>query len=211
MTTCKTAEGAKPVTRLDFLRHGQPEGGNRFRGNGVDDPLSELGWAQMRATTNTIGDWQHIVSSPMQRCHAFAKWLASERTLPMTVEKDLREVGFGSWEGTARHTLMTERQAEYEAFYRDPVHNRPPGAEALADFGQRVAAIFDALLDRHRGERILVVAHAGVIRAAIGHVLQSPPACWYRAEVMNAALTRFADDGTARRLIAHNWLPSLPD
>jgi hypothetical protein len=30
------------ATTLDYLRHGQPVGGTRFRGNGVDDPLSDL-------------------------------------------------------------------------------------------------------------------------------------------------------------------------
>ena len=197
------------MTRLDFLRHGQPEGGNRFRGNGVDDPLSTEGWAQMRATAATIDDWQRVVSSPMQRCQAFAAWLSNERALPLSIETDLREVGFGSWEGTSRQELMTERREEYEFFYRDPVNNRPPGAEALADFGQRVGRAFERLLNTYEGERILVVAHAGVIRAAVGHVLASPPERWYRSDVANAALTRFEHDATNTRLVVHNWLPRL--
>lgn len=197
------------MTRLDFLRHGQPEGGNRFRGNGVDDPLSARGWTQMRATAATIDDWQLIVSSPMQRCHAFAKWLSRERALPLSIDADLREVGFGSWEGVTRQELMTERREEYASFYRDPVNNRPPGAEPLADFGDRVGRAFERLLQTYAGERVLVVAHAGVIRAAVGHVLESPPACWYRSDVANAAVTRFERDPEATRLVFHNWLPSL--
>ena len=55
-------------TTLDYLRHGQPTGGSRYRGHGVDDPLSELGWEQMRGTTEGIDDWQAVISSPMQRC-----------------------------------------------------------------------------------------------------------------------------------------------
>ena len=59
-------------TTLDFLRHGQPNGGSRYRGNGVDDPLSDLGWRQMRDTTAGVAGWQRVISSPMQRCVAFA-------------------------------------------------------------------------------------------------------------------------------------------
>ncbi len=34
-------------TKIDIIRHGEPIGGPRFRGHGVDDPLSEKGWEQM--------------------------------------------------------------------------------------------------------------------------------------------------------------------
>lgn len=196
-------------TLLDYLRHGQPEGGSRFRGNGIDDPLSETGWRQMRATTAALGGWDALVSSPMQRCIAFAEQLAAQRNLPLEVIDDLREVGFGDWEGLDRATLKSERLAEYRAFYADPVANRPLGAEPLEDFGSRVAAVFDDLLVRYAGRHVLVVCHAGVIRATLGHVTRAAPINWYRAEVDNAALTRFAGDARGARLVAHNWRPQL--
>lgn len=198
-----------PTTLLDFLRHGEPVGGPRFRGNGVDDPLSEKGWHQMRTTTGALGGWQQIVSSPMRRCVEFARALAGEQGLPIAVRDDLREVGFGSWEGADRETLRRERSAEYDAFYQDPVNNRPPGAEPLVAFGARVATVFDGLLGDFPGLHLLVVTHAGVIRATLGHVMQAPPANWYRSEVDNAALTRFVHDLRGARIVTHNWRPNL--
>ena len=56
---------------------------------------------------------------------------------------------------------------------------------------------------------MLVVAHAGVIRAALGHVLQAPPAAWYRVKVDNAGLSRFAREGEITQLHFHNR-PGLP-
>lgn len=197
------------LTRIDFVRHGQPEGGNRFRGHGIDDPLSEQGWKQMRETAAAVTDWQRVISSPMQRCIAFAEWLSQERGLPLDLEPDFREVGFGSWEGVSRSELKGQRRDEYDAFYRDPVNNRPPGAEALVDFGERVSRALNSLVQRHTGQNILVVAHAGVIRAAIGQVLQSPPAFWYQCDVANAGLTRLACEPGNLKLVRHNWLPAL--
>lgn len=199
----------KTATLLDYLRHGEPVGGSRFRGNGVDDPLSDRGWEQMRNTSAAFTGWDRVISSPMQRALAFARWLADERGLPLEVIEDLREVGFGSWEGVARDTLRLERRAEYEAFYDDPVHHRPAGAEPLDLFGARVGAAFDDLVQRHAGEHLLVVCHAGVIRATLGHVVRMPASNWYRTEVDNAALTRFAHDRRGARLVAHNWRPAL--
>lgn len=197
------------ATLLDYMRHGEPVGGSRFRGNGVDDPLSEKGWAQMRATSAALPGWERVVSSPMQRCLAFAQWLATERGLPLEVIDDLREVGFGSWEGIQRDRLREERRAEYEAFYADPVNRRPTGAEPLEAFAARVAAVYEELVQRHAGQRVLVVCHAGVIRATLGHVVRMPALNWYRTEVDNAAVSRFVHDRRGARLVAHNWRPAL--
>jgi len=198
-----------PQTLFDYLRHGEPEGGSKYRGHGVDDPLSDKGWAQMRATVATLDGWTGILSSPLQRCSAFARWLGEERGIPVQIIDDLREVGFGSWEGATRAQLLETRAEEYHAFYADPVNNRPPGAETLQDFGARTARVFEQAALEHRGGRLLVVAHAGVIRATLGHVTQAPPVNWYRAVVDNAAVSRFAHDGQRSKLIAHNWLPQL--
>jgi broad specificity phosphatase PhoE len=197
------------ATLLDYLRHGEPVGGSRFRGNGVDDPLSEKGWRQMRETAAAIGGWQRIVSSPMRRCIEFARWLSDEHGLPLDVQHDLREVGFGDWEGTARRELKKQRRAEFDAFYRDPVNNRPAGAEPLDAFRTRISSVFEHLIATYAGEHLLVVAHAGVIRATFGHVTQAPPVSWYHTCVGNAAVTRFSSNRRGTRLVTHNWRPSL--
>jgi broad specificity phosphatase PhoE len=197
------------LTLLDFLRHGQPVGGSRYRGSGIDDPLSDHGWQQVRDTTSALGGWQRIITSPMRRCAEFAHWFAEQRGLPLETQTALREVGFGEWEGITRAQLRQERRAEYDAFYQDPVGKRPPGAESLDAFSARVNAVIDHLLGAYPGEHLLIVAHAGVIRAALGHVTQAPAVNWYRTAVDNAAITRFSKDRHGLRLVAHNWRPSL--
>ncbi|WP_457675032.1 histidine phosphatase family protein [Thiolapillus sp.] len=197
-------------TRLDFIRHGEPEGGRLYRGAAIDDPLSDKGWKQMWQAVGENCHWERIVSSPLQRCHAFALALGEKHDLPVTVEADFREVGFGRWEGRSPADIQQQAPEEYAAFYADPVHNRPPGAEDLPAFGRRVAKAFENTASAHTGKRVLVVAHAGVIRAVLGHVMQAPPAAWYRAKVDNAGLSRFLLDEKGRQLIFHN-LPRLPD
>jgi alpha-ribazole phosphatase len=201
--------GRDMATTLDYLRHGEPVGGSLYRGNGIDDPLSERGWDQMRTTCAALGGWQRVVSSPMRRCRAFATEIAAQRDLPLLIVDELREVGFGDWEGADRARLRTECRAEYEAFYRDPVNNRPRGAEPLDAFGRRIAAVFDELVQGFDGEHLLVVAHAGVIRATLGHVTCSPAVNWYRTVVDNAAVTRVSHDRSGARLVVHNWRPGL--
>ena len=175
---------------VDLLRHGEPEGGQRYRGHGCDDPLSARGWSQMERAVRDEEEWQYVVSSPMLRCRAFAERFAARQGLSVTLEPDLREVGFGEWEGRTRVELQRERPEEYRAFYADPVHARPAGAEPLAAFRRRVEAGFDAALQPLQAERVLVVVHAGVIRALVGRVMGVPDERLFQLECEYASRTR---------------------
>lgn len=191
---------------IDFLRHGEPVGGRRYRGDGADDPLTERGWQQMWASVGEQLPWSRIVSSPMQRCSVFAEALREKHSLPVHIERRFREVGVGRWEGLGHNEIEARWPEEYRAFYQDPQCNRPQGAEPLEAFGQRVKDALMELFTSHPGEHILVIAHAGVIRAALGYVLQSDPAAWYRTRVDNASITRFLKDAHGVKLEFHNRL-----
>ena len=65
-------------TWVDLLRHGEPEGGRRYRG-AQDDPLSERGWRQMHASGIEGAQLTGVVSSPLRRCRAFAERWRSRR------------------------------------------------------------------------------------------------------------------------------------
>jgi alpha-ribazole phosphatase len=177
-------------TTLDFLRHGEPVGGKRYRGQ-TDDPLSQKGWAQMCTATAGERPWMAIVSSPLTRCRAFAEWLAGVAGLPVSVDERLAEVGFGVWEGRTAEEINKGAPDSVFDFKCDPVSRRPEGAEPLEAFSARVAAAYEHILNRHQGEHVLVVAHAGVIRMAISHVLGLPPERAYRINVGSAGLARF--------------------
>jgi len=180
-------------TEIELLRHGEPLGGRRYRGR-LDDALSEKGWQQMWDAVGARGDWEQIVTSPLQRCRAFALALGERHGLPVAVDARFAEVGFGDWEGCTRQELESQAPGQVERFLQDPVANRPPGAELLDDFISRVHAGLGDVLEAYAGQRVLLVAHAGVIRAVMTYVLGIPPAVMYRIHVANAGLTRIRTD-----------------
>jgi alpha-ribazole phosphatase/probable phosphoglycerate mutase len=197
-------------TQLDFLRHGEPVGGRRYRGQ-TDDPLSEKGWAQMRSAVAGERPWSAIVSSPLARCSAFAQWLAEETGLPLGYDERLKEVGFGVWEGKTPDDLKREDPECVFEFKRDPIGKRPQGAELLADFSARAVAAYEAIVSRHAGGHVLLVAHAGVMRMAICHVLGLPPAQAYRINVASAGMARIkVEQKDTRRLDTLLWLTQGP-
>lgn len=193
-------------TLVDLLRHGEPVGGRRYRGQ-IDDPLSDKGWHQMRAATEGDAPWQAIVSSPLSRCRAFAEALSTERRLPLSFDERLKEVGFGVWEGKTTEELKALDPSCVLRFKQDPVAHRPPGAETLDVFHARVGAAFEDLLAQHAGEHVLVVAHAGVMRMVIAHVLGLDPARAYRLQIGSAAMARIRiEQEEAARHAALLWL-----
>lgn len=182
------------LTHIDLIRHGEPEGGKRYRGQ-IDDPLSERGWRQMWDAVGDRAPWQQIVTSPLARCHAFAAALAARHALPLAVDARLMEIGFGRWEGRTADELRAEDPEQLARFYHDPVNARPAGAEPLAAFQARVRAGFADLVQAYPQRHVLVVTHAGVMRAVVAHVLGAPIEALYRIDVAYAALTRIRLDG----------------
>lgn len=193
-------------TIIDMIRHGEPVGGRRYRGQ-IDDPLSDKGWSQMRAAVGEHAPWQAIVSSPLTRCLDFASELAERLRLPLTQDARLMEIGFGEWEGKTAAELMASDPEILQDFWRDPLNHTPPGAEPLQDFEQRVIAAWQDLLENHVGRHLLLVGHAGQMRMVIRHVLDMPLEKMFRIQVENAGITRIQVDGEGAdalpRLIFH--------
>ena len=186
---------------IDLIRHGEPVGGRRYRGQ-LDDPLSEKGWRQMRRAVGDHAPWDRVVTSPLRRCAEFAAELARHHGLPCEEEPQLREVGFGVWEGRTAAELTQEDPEILMRFYRDPVAHRPPGAEPLEEFRQRVVGCWEELLTRRPGSHLLLVAHAGVIRVVLCHVLGMPLERMYIIQVPNAGITRIRVDGEGKHRFA---------
>jgi broad specificity phosphatase PhoE len=159
------------TTYIDIIRHGEPVGGRRYRGYSVDDPLTDKGWLQMRSAIPENPYWQHVISSPLKRCLEFSQQMARELQIDYSVEDNIKEIGFGEWEGKTPDDILAEDGEALNNFYRDPINNRPAGAESLDGFSQRVWSAYRGIIENHPGKNVLVVAHAGVARAIIANIL----------------------------------------
>lgn len=174
---------------IDLMRHGEPQGGMRYRGQ-LDDPLSELGWQQMRSATANTPPWQQIVSSTLSRCADFAKELANNHAIPLQLDQQFTEIGFGDWEGKTASELEQHHKAAFYAFYDDPISNTPANAESLLAFQQRIQQAWQTLVQSHTDKHILLVAHVGVIRVILTEILAMPLEAMFRIQVPYAAISR---------------------
>jgi alpha-ribazole phosphatase len=176
-------------TTIDLLRHGECEGGHVYRGS-TDVALSETGWAQLRQQTGDFSQWEHIVTSPLQRCAHFASEAAQQRGVPLHVDPAFQEIHFGDWEGQLIADVWAEQGNHVRRFFADPVSAAPPNGEPMQTFETRVLAGWHTLINTHKGRHVLLVAHGGTIRVLLAHVLGMPLSRIANLEVPYASCSR---------------------
>ncbi|MCG8416203.1 MAG: histidine phosphatase family protein, partial [Pseudomonadales bacterium] len=175
------AESNKRIT-IDFIRHGEPEGGDIVRGR-VNPVLTGLGWQQMRQAAALTDDhlpssstpqWTHIISSPLSRCSEFAARTAQEVNLDLTVDERWQEIDYGDWDGMPASEWRKVAADQFKAFRNDLAALAPPNGETYLDFRDRVLTAWTKLADHEDGSHLLVVTHGGVLRVILPTVLGMP-------------------------------------
>jgi alpha-ribazole phosphatase len=164
-------------TRIYLIRHGEVEGAGTRRYNGhADVSLSEHGVAQYHQMKERLAgrNISACYSSDLIRCAVGAEIIASRLGLTPILEPGLRELDIGQWEGKTWAELQSKYPLEWQARIADIVNYRVPGGESLNDLHARIMPVINAIVERHRGEDVLVVAHGGANRVVLLDTMGAP-------------------------------------
>jgi broad specificity phosphatase PhoE len=126
-------------------------------------------------------DLAAVYASPLARARDAATAIAPG----VRVADDLREIDFGDVEGLGFDELPPSLQ---RGLLEAPEEVRFPGGEAYTDVKTRVVAALEEIVERHEGETIAVVSHAGAIRAALAAWLLIPDEAVFRIDQRPAAV-----------------------
>lgn len=194
-------------TTIDLLRHGVCGGRGKFQGS-TDNALLPEGVQQMERALKHHKNWDVVVSSPLKRCHEFAKRICDQRNLRLQVDERWREMDFGQWEGEGIQTIFANFPEEIERFYSQPENFIPPDGESVLHVMERVVSAFNELFDSHKGKNLLVIQHGGTTRVLLAHILNIPLSRATHIDVPYACLTRIRvyheSDKNIPVLISHN-------
>ena len=178
-------------TRLYLIRHGEVEEGRQKRYNGHSDvKLTERGIAQLEEIAERLAGEavQAGYSSDLYRSRTGAEAIARRFGLEVRPRVDLREKHFGSWEGLTAAEVARSYPTEWKMWLADPSECRPAGGESYKEIYPRVVGALDEILKRHRGEKVALVAHGGINRLVLAHVLDLDLSMLFRFEQKYAAL-----------------------
>jgi len=199
-----------PETTVFLVRHGQTPSNNQGLLNGRNDtPLTPLGHAQAERAAERLAELRPLhalYSSPLRRARETAEPIAQRLNLPVQLHEGLTEFNFGLAEGL---TLEEVRERFPAIFARvmsgaNDLDLRFPEGESAREFYERVDRTMREILAAHRGQRIVIVSHGGVIGAAIALLIGDDPVRWSRNPLPNASITELVvpEHGPARLLIA---------
>lgn len=157
-------------TRLYIIRHGQVVNHHELRYNGhYDVDITDIGVEQMERVGDFLSNLpiDAVYSSDLQRAVRGAEIIG--RILGKRPERtaSLRELHLGRWEGLTREEAAERFPEEAHFRFRDLATSKVKGGESLLDLSDRVLPAIDALLHRHSGGSVCIVAHGGVNRVVL--------------------------------------------
>ena len=120
-----------------------------------------------------------LYSSPLRR----ARQLAEALHPSPVIDERLCEIDFGDWEGRAWDDIERDALDQWAA---DVIGFTPPGGESVASLQRRVIDFATSLATQ---PAVALVAHAGVLRALVGHWQQLPIAEWTQLQFDFGSLT----------------------
>lgn len=150
---------------LILVRHARPE---RIEGSDApaDPPLTELGLRQARAVAAWMAaePFDALYCSPMRRARQTAAPLAALLGLEPVVEPGVTEYDALS----PSYVPLEELKADKEAWRAWLAENAALDREA---FRYQVVEALERICTTHRGERVVVICHGGVVNIWASHVL----------------------------------------
>lgn len=166
------------VARVVLVRHGETDYNRegRWQGAGSDPPLNEQGRVQARQIARDLARVPFIglYTSDLERARETARIIGEVLGLEPRVLEGLGEMSHGAWEGKTLPAILEAWGDAYRTFEADPWNERRPEGDSYGDLAERVWPALDALANRHRGERALVITHGGPIRLVLSELTGTP-------------------------------------
>lgn len=129
-----------------------------------------------------------IYSSDLQRAVRSAEIIAEPHGLTPAQLPALRERSFGIWEGMTFSGIREMYPPEFEAWAGNPLKYSPIGGESTLEVNDRVVQALGEIVGRHNGEKVSIVAHGGVNRIILCHIMGIPLDNIFRIEQDYAAV-----------------------
>lgn len=160
-------------TTIILARHGETEWNRQRRAQGKSDiPLSEVGIKQAKALAKKLQGIgiTHIYSSTLTRASHTARIVAEALSLSFEEHEGFNERDLGVFEGKTWEEISKEFTGSGEELIATDILE----SEEIAVFQKRVTKTIHEIIEKHRGEKVLVVCHGGVLYTLVKHLKKIP-------------------------------------
>lgn len=184
-------------TEIILIRHGETEWNlsGRWQGHG-DSALTERGIAQAESLGKTMVDEKvdAAYSSDLLRATHTASLIGTPAGLSFAVMPELRERDVGALQGLTVNEMLSSHPHDYQGFLHGGPDFEVSDGESFRAFFDRCCSAIDRIATRHKGQKIVVVTHGGVLGAVFRYVLKIPLEAKRNFVLLNASINRVVLD-----------------
>ncbi|HWC13537.1 MAG TPA: histidine phosphatase family protein [Actinomycetota bacterium] len=152
------------MAKIFLVRHGATLWNLEKRAQGhADIDLNEEGHKQAASVASDLSrmDIDAVYASDLKRAVDTATPIAAAHGLEVVVDKDLREIDQGEWEGLTADEI---RERWPDLWGPNRHYNARPGGESPQEVRARALEAVERAVRSHPDGRIVVVSHGGTIR-----------------------------------------------
>ena len=107
---------------------------------------------------------EKIYCSPAGRARETAECIKGKREIDIEVLEDLKEMGFGLWEGMEFEVVKEKYADQHHKLWKSPHLYEPVEGESFNELFTRVRRALDSIVEEGK-ETVLIVTHAAVLKA----------------------------------------------
>lgn len=186
-------------TTVLLIRHGETEWNTLGKFQGCTDiALSDAGIKQAELLKDRLkGDFDYIYSSPLSRAFETANILATGTNKEVTVAPEIREINFGEWEGLTVHEIAERYPEVFKAWRTNKTESYICGGDSsINNAANRAKKCILDIVNKHKGKKIAIVAHGGIIKAGLIGIFQWDMTMYHKMALGNTCINTltFTDD-----------------
>lgn len=199
--------------KITFIAHGATvySEENRLSDNENYPPLNDAGeeeiekicdWFKKRAIKNDM-----IYSSSALRTTQSAQMVSKVYKKDFEILEKLHSRKFGVWSGLTFEKIEAKYPQMLEQMHANPCSYCPEKGETILEFNKRISKVIKNVVDENIGNRIIIVTHPDVIRAAISKAIQLPPQHQSKIYIKTGSATQISYFETWASLVYSGYIP----
>lgn len=184
-------------TEIILVRHGETDmNKNHLYFGHLDPSLNETGKKQLERSKcslrkiENVDEISQIYCSPLKRCVESLDILEISKNININYDDDFKELNFGIFEGKTYKEICENYPEEVKRMKVEWRTFKVEGSESLEELEKRVVSKLEEIFEAKKGKKILLVAHAGVIKILLSHYLVGNVDLYWKLKIDNGAISK---------------------
>jgi len=169
--------------------------------NGAEEMTKICEYLKKRKVKN-----DRIYTSSAKRCIQSAKYVSKVYKKDFEII-DLKPRQCGTFSGMTFEQVETKFPEELKQLIYSPEINTPEDAESTSEFINRVNVVINKIVEENDGNRVIIVTHPDVIKAAVCDVLEIPHTSFHRIYIRTGSATQISYFSSWKSLVYSDYTP----